>query len=211
MADNKYYVVWKGNNPGIYSSWAECEKQIKGYTGAKYKSFKNKEQAERAFKMDHTEFSGKDVNKLGFISDIWNKDIEKPILKSMCVDAACSGNPGKMEYKGVDTVTGKEFFSQGPFDDATNNIGEFLAIVHALAFLKNNNSSIPVYSDSYNAIKWVKDKKAATKLKVTGKNAKVFELLKRAEKWLKTNNYDNPVLKWKTDIWGEIPADFGRK
>lgn len=211
MADNKYYVVWKGHKSGIFNSWAECEKQIKGFTGAAYKSFKSREQAERAFRMDYTEFIGNDVNKLGFISDLWDKNIEKPILKSICVDAACSGNPGKMEYRGVDTVSGKEFFRQGPYDEATNNIGEFLGIVHALAFMKNNKNNIPVYSDSSNAIKWVKDKKAATKLKTTRKNEKVFELIRRAENWLKQNHYDNPVLKWKTEIWGEIPADFGRK
>jgi ribonuclease HI len=207
----KYYVVWKGNKTGVYATWEECNKQIKGFTGALYKSFKTKDQAERAYKMDYNEFLGKDVNKLGFISDIWNKDIAKPELKSICVDAACSGNPGKMEYRGVDTVSGKEFFRQGPYEDATNNVGEFLAIVHALAYLKNLNDSKIIYSDSYNAIKWVKDKKAATKLKKTHKNDKVFELLARAENWLKKNTYANQILKWETKIWGEIPADFGRK
>jgi ribonuclease HI len=207
----KYYVVWKGHNPGIYSSWIDCQKQIKEYKHAIYKSFKTKELAERAFKMDYSEFIGKDVNQLGFISDVWDKNIEKPILKSICVDAACSGNPGKMEYKGVDTVTKKEIFHQGPFDEATNNIGEFLAIVHALALLKNQNSDIPVYSDSETAYAWVKHKNARTKLDRNNKNEKVFQLIKRAEEWLKNNKHHNVVLKWKTDIWGEIPADFGRK
>jgi ribonuclease HI len=161
--------------------------------------------------MDYNEFIGKEINQLGFLSDIWDKNIEKPVLKSICVDAACSGNPGVMEYRGVDTVTGKEIFRQGPFDDATNNIGEFLAIVHALAFLKNQNSNIPVYSDSNTAFSWIKSKNAMTKLDKTYKNDKVFELIERAEIWLRNNKYENQVLKWKTEIWGEIPADFGRK
>lgn len=211
MNKNKFYVVWKGHRPGIYTDWKECEKQIKSFTAAVYKSFKTKEQAERAYKMDYSEFFGNEVNKLGFIGDLWDKNIEKPILKSICVDAACSGNPGKMEYRGVDTLSGKEFFRAGPFDDSTNNIGEFLAIVHALAYLKKNHSGIAIYSDSYNAIKWVNQKKAATKLIKTKKNLKSFELITRAEIWLKKNSFENKILKWKTEIWGEIPADFGRK
>jgi ribonuclease HI len=207
----KYYVVWKGHKPGVYNTWAECEKQIRQFPGAVYKSFKSRALADRAYRMDYSEFMGNDVNKLGFIGDLWDKAIEKPELKSLCVDAACSGNPGKMEYRGVETVTGKEIFRQGPFDDATNNIGEFLAVVHALAMLKNSGSTLAIYTDSTNAIKWVKQKKAATKLVKSFKNQKVFQIIHRAETWLKNNTYENRVLKWKTEIWGEIPADFGRK
>ena len=39
----------------------------------------------------------------------------------------------------------------------------------------------------------------------------LFELIDRAENWLKTNHYSNKILKWDTPLWGEIPADFGRK
>lgn len=84
----------------------------------------------------------------------------KPEMNSIAVDAACSGNPGAMEYRGVETATGREIFRQGPFSEGTNNIGEFLAIVHGLAMLKKMNSDLPLYSDSVNAISWVKKKKA---------------------------------------------------
>jgi ribonuclease HI len=116
-----------------------------------------------------------------------------------------------MEYRGVDTQTGRELFRQGPFPDATNNVGEFLAIVHALAFLQQNKSILPIYTDSITALSWVRKKQAATKLAPTFRNAKVFDLIARAEKWLKENHWKNPVLKWETHIWGEIPADYGRK
>jgi len=127
------------------------------------------------------------------------------------VDAACSGNPGRMEYRGVYVADGVELFHVGPLEDATNNIGEFLAIVHALAMLKKSGKKIPVYSDSVNAIKWIDRKKCNTKLERSERNMPVFELIERAEKWLRTNTYDNPILKWETKQWGEIPADFGRK
>jgi len=116
-----------------------------------------------------------------------------------------------MEYRAVDTQTHQQLFYQGPFDQGTNNIGEFLALVHGLAFLSKNKCSRKIYSDSRIAIGWVKKKKCNTKLKQTSKNKKVFELLKRAEDWLKKNNYTTIILKWETKAWGEIPADFGRK
>ncbi|KAA6303564.1 MAG: Ribonuclease H [Candidatus Ordinivivax streblomastigis] len=133
------------------------------------------------------------------------------ILNSLSVDAACSGNPGIMEYRGVFTATGEEIFHQGPFQQGTNNIGEFLALVHGLALLKKQNSTIPVYSDSVSAMAWVRNKKAKTTLEHCEANKILFELLARAENWLKTNTCLNPILKWETREWGEIPADFGRK
>lgn len=133
------------------------------------------------------------------------------IRESLSVDASCSGNPGRMEYRGVDTGTGRVLFHVGPYEQATNNIGEFLALVHALAFLKKQNLNLPVYSDSTNGMLWVKQKKCKTKLQPNEANKPVFDLIRRAEIWLQNNTYSNPVLKWDTKNWGEIPADFGRK
>lgn len=90
-------------------------------------------------------------------------------------------------------------------------MGEFLALVHGLAFLKKYNSDRNIYSDSKIAIGWVKRKKCNTKLKRTAQNKQLFELIERAEYWLKTNTYSTKILKWETKAWGEIPADFGRK
>jgi ribonuclease HI len=116
-----------------------------------------------------------------------------------------------MEYRGVDTKTKKVLFYKGPFKEATNNIGEFLALVHGLAFLKKHQSNRIIYSDSKIAIGWVIRKKCRTKLVKTSKNQEVFELIQRAELWLNTNTYSTKIVKWPTKQWGEIPADFGRK
>ena len=129
------------------------------------------------------------------------------IADSLSVDAACSGNPGKMEYRGV---TGQEIFHFGPVY-GTNNNGEFLAIVHGLALLKQKNLNMPIYSDSRNAILWIKQKKCKTKLAPNAANAPIFDLIARAERWLHTHVYANAIIKWDTEKWGEIPADFGRK
>ena len=63
------------------------------------------------------------------------------------VDAACSGNPGPMEYRGIDLATGAVVFHYGPVH-GTNNIGEFLAIVHALALMEQKGIRKTIYSDS---------------------------------------------------------------
>lgn len=126
------------------------------------------------------------------------------------VDAACSGNPGPMEYQGIDLATGQQVFHFGPVH-GTNNIGEFLAIVHALALMAQRGEKKAIYSDSYNAILWVSKRKCKTKLPLTPKTAQLFNVIARAEQWLATHSYTNDIIKWETKKWGEVPADFGRK
>lgn len=206
----KYYVVWVGNTPGVYDSWTDVQLQIKGFPGAKYKSFKSRQEAEAAFHGNYTDYynkAGSSTKKPTIISDEASKEI---IWDSIAVDAACSGNPGVMEYQGVDTKSGLQIFHK-KFSLGTNNIGEFLAIVHALAMFKQQKKSTPIYTDSKIAMGWVKKKQCRTKLKRTPSTAKLYEIIGRAEQWLKQNTYDNPILKWETEKWGEIPADFGRK
>ena len=137
--------------------------------------------------------------------------IPEIIPGSIAVDAACSGNPGIMEYRGVDIFSGKEIFHQGPFGDGTNNIGEFLAIVHALAMFAKTGSNTAIYSDSRTAQAWVRDRVCRTKVAPTPANANLLAILKRAETWVQTHTWSNPIIKWQTEKWGEIPADFGRK
>ena len=127
------------------------------------------------------------------------------------VDAACSGNPGPMEYQCIDLATGAQVFHFGPLH-GTNNIGEFLAIVHALALLdKMGNTTKAIYSDSYNAILWVTKRQCKTKLDCTPQTEQLYQIIARAERWLQTHSYKNPLIKWETKKWGEVPADFGRK
>jgi ribonuclease HI len=206
MSQQKWYVVWKGIEPGIYGAWLDCKRQIDGFEGALYKSFGSQDEATEAFRSGPWSYLRKNNSKPAFSAG------SKGIIKnSLAVDAACSGNPGIMEYRGVSVETGEQIFHAGPFQNATNNIGEFLALVHGLALLKKQKLAIPVYSDSVNAISWVRNKKCKTKLEPSVKNRDVFDLIERAEHWLENNTYTNKILKWETQVWGEIPADFGRK
>ena len=208
MAKKRFYVVWNGVQPGIYSTWEECQVQIKGIKHALYKAFDSLAEAERAYASSPKQYIGQGAK---------TEDKKAPaalpasvIKNALAVDAACSGNPGMMEYRGVYIATGEEIFHFGPMF-GTNNIGEFLAIVHGLALLKQKGIDLPVYSDSYNALLWVKGKKCKTKLPRDNKSEELYGYIERAEKWLKENSYTTTLIKWETDKWGEIPADFGRK
>lgn len=206
----KYYVVWYGNPAGIYDSWDKCKKAIAGISGAQYKSFETLREAKKAFyEGEYADYKGKAKKRVLSASEL--EQIGEPNLYSISVDAASSGNPGLMEYRGVDTQTRKELFRQGPFQQGTNNVGEFLAIVHGLAWLQKQQSDRMIYTDSRIAMGWVRKKKCNTKLKRTARNKNLFELITRAESWLKKNSYRTEILKWETKAWGEIPADFGRK
>jgi ribonuclease HI len=208
----KFYVVWVGRRSGIYQSWPECQIQTDKFFGAKFKGFPTNEEAIIAFKEGPTKYWGqnKKVSKK-IISQEEIKKIGSPILESISVDGAWDTSTGLAEYQGVATDDKTILFHQGPFEDGTNNIVEFLAIVHALSYCKKNNIEIPIYSDSKIAIGWVKSKHHRSNLIPSQKNKKIFELLDRAEKWLAQNSHHNKILKWETRAWGENPADFGRK
>lgn len=211
MAKQKFYVVWEGVTPGIYASWTACQLQIKGYEGAKYKSFDTREEAERAVASSPYAYIGKNAKKKSDNGNNISGALPACVIdNSLAVDAACSGNPGPMEYRGVYVANRQEIFHFGPMI-GTNNIGEFLALVHGLALLKQKKFDMPVYSDSANAISWVRQKKCKTKLPRTAETEELFLLIERAEKWLKENTFTTRILKWETKEWGEIPADFGRK
>lgn len=209
MARSKYYVVWKGLEPGVYDNWADCKAQVDGQDGAKYKSFETEDDAVAAYEKGATAYLKSAPKASSAFAP--QQAIGKPLKESLAVDAACSGNPGDMEYRGVYTATGQELFRIGPYKRGTNNIGEFLALVHGLAFLKQHNSSLPLYSDSRNAIGWVQKKKCKTLLEREAINEPIFQLIERAERWLNSNTFTTQILKWETAEWGEIPADFGRK
>ncbi len=206
----KHYTVWRGNETGVFDNWKDCSKAVEGYQGAIYKSFPTEGLAWKAFDGNYADYIGKDKH-YSKLSPAALKAAGEPIADSISVDAACNSKTGLMEYRGVDTSSGAEFFRMGPFEKGSNNIGEFLAIVHALSWCKKHNFDWPVYTDSNTALAWVRNKKARTKVVAAAGNEKLFDLLRRAEKWLQENTWPNKLLKWNTAAWGEIPADFGRK
>lgn len=259
MPKQKFYVVWQGNVPGIYTDWETCRAQVLHFPAARYKAFATRAEAEAAFAAgapaakagreaaaaaSGAHAANLEANAVALEANAfstptkakkcarprqrgtspalppnppsWRHDTVLPLpqgveAQAIAVDAACSGNPGPMEYRGVCLTTGATLFHYGPVY-GTNNIGEFLAIVHALALLKQQGITRTVYSDSRNAMLWVKARKCRTRLARTPRTEPLFQLIARAENWLATHQWnDIPLLKWNTRAWGEVPADFGRK
>ena len=118
MKKKKFYVVWKGKTPGIFLTWADCETQIKGFPGAKYKSYPSRNEAESAYSTEPNFFkkpsTGSKPAQHYMSEEIRNLGAKGPIYKSMAVDAACSGNPGTVEYRAVMVDSGKEIFKKNP-------------------------------------------------------------------------------------------------
>lgn len=210
MAKKKYYVVWDGRETGVFDSWESCKEQVAGYPGAIYKSFDSEDEANEAYFEDSKKYVGKNKKKPQLTAEQKRKYGE-PIQDSISVDGASSSGSGMSEYRGVITHNAQEIFRAGPFPDGTNNLMEFLAIVHALGYCKQQGLALPIYSDSRTALLWVRNKAIKTKQPRTNRNEKLFDLIDRALKWLNENDYPNQILKWETKAWGEIPADFNRK
>jgi ribonuclease HI len=220
MAKGKanFYVVWQGRETGVFESWAACEKQVKG-VAAQYKGFATREEAEKALAegaekhiKPRTEAATQSTNAVS-VKDLHPTEMQQygVLLPALAVDAACSGNPGKMEFRGVIADTGTEVFHRGSYVGGTNNIGEFLAIVLGLAYLKKHQLPWVLYSDSKTAIAWIKQKKCKTQLEWNTSNQDLLLAVRAAEKWLAENSWTTQIYKWETEKWGEIPADFGRK
>lgn len=213
MAPRKFYVVWQGFSPGIYDSWEECQAQVEGFRGARYKAFRSIEEATEAFRGSYEDQASLLLAMAARKPEISDFSAFPEIrTDAIAVDGACSGVPGPMEYRGVEVATGQQLFHYGPVEGGTNNIAEYLALVHALALLdQRGDHSTPIYSDSRTALSWLRNRRSKTTLTPSPENAKVFELLERANRWVASHALLNPVLKWQTELWGEIPADFGRK
>lgn len=210
----KFYVVWAGYAPGIYDSWEEARQQVEGFPGAKYKAFPDQTSATEAFRQhgDDPMAFFKSLKTHTSIQHVNYSAFPEIRTDAIAVDAACSRNPGPVEYQGVDVATGQRIFHVGPIPCATNNIGEYLAIIHCAAMLKKQNDTLrPIYTDSRTALAWIRAGHSRSTLVPTAENAYARQLLARADAWLANNRIANPILKWNTELWGEIPADFGRK
>lgn len=216
----KYYVVWTGRVPGVYDDLQDALEQVDDFPGASFKSYTSAAAAAEAFRQGTARAEGRELGGLLLDAQRQNMPADgKPDymsnpeidLNGWAVDAACAGNPGKMEYRGVELMSGREIFHVGPFEQSTNNIGEFLAIVHALSLMYSRGEKHTIYSDSVTGMAWVRNRKVKTQLARNPKTEKSFQLMERALSWLNTHSYDVKIRKWDTDRWGEIPADFGRK
>lgn len=191
-----FYVVWVGRYPGVYSSWEECEAQVKGFPGARFRSFGDRATALSAFASNE---------------DLFAVDADRgPQPESCAVGTFKSNHNSDIGYIGVATGTGDKLFQVSTLPNSTNNIGAFLAVCHALAFCAERGLETPIYSDSQTALAWIRHRKCGSALTRTAANLKTFDLVNRAERWLASHDWRNSVLQWNTKAWGPIPANFKR-
>ena len=206
----KFYVVWSGKTPGIYHTWIECKASVTGTPGAKFKSFKTRIEAEHAYA------NGPDAPPA---DRVFPPEIAaSPSGFALAVDGACSGSKMVGENRGVLIPSNKEVFRMGPYDNATNNIMEFLAIVKGFRWLKAKGIMMPIYSDSMVAMGWVRETGECKTNRVPPFGSPLHSEILTAHRWLRSaekageiEKYRDLLRKWETDVYGEIPADFGRK
>lgn len=146
----KFYVIWVGREPGIYSDWPTAQKQIMKFSGAKYKSFPSKAEAEAAF-------AGGTVSS--------DANLSAPPVKTDIViycDGGCDPNPGKAG-SGV-AVYQNDQLSQlwyGMFNpNGTNNTAELNALYYSLRLAQhaiNQGLSAQILCDSMYSIQCIRD------------------------------------------------------
>ncbi|WP_345228155.1 ribonuclease H family protein [Hymenobacter koreensis] len=185
----------KGRLPGVFTSWEECNAQVKGFPGGKFMGFFTREEADAAWAA-----AGESAEPIP----------EAPLQNSLVTKATWHPVTKAVEYQGAYYPSREVVFRVGPYQHGTNYLAEFLAIVHALAYCKQQGLALPVYSESQPALDWVRQGAVRTSYQRTLDNQPLFALVDRAEAWLKGNTYPNPLLRWYSRQWGENPADFGR-
>lgn len=165
MAKQKWYVVWHGHEPGIYTTWAECQRQTKGVSGAKFKSFPSQAEAQAAYA------NGGRSSSPGHASAPKAKRTSNgstpkagvtlpPVAVEIFCDGACEPNPGP-------AGSGLAVYRQGRLDalyygryteQGTNNTAELHALHEALKLAQEAiaaGESVRIRADSKYAIQCI--------------------------------------------------------
>lgn len=142
--------------------------------------------------------------------------MQKPTF-GLCSDASYLSNTKLLEFRVVNIETGQELYRNSFADTLhTTNIGEFFGLVRGIKIHIDSNLALdyPIFSDSQVAIGWVNGLYVNSKNLRKPENRLFFPFVEKGLEYLRKITKAKkmpPVLKWRTDIWGEIPADFDRK
>ena len=153
MAKKKFYAVAVGRKAGIFTDWTAAEKQVKGFPGARYKSFLIKADAEKWLqdpvyskkKPSPDRAAKKDVDPDKNGADI-----------AIYTDGGCSNNPGPGGYGAVIVAAGRQVEVSGGYRLTTNNRMEMMAAIVALRRFETSAESIQLYSDSSYLVNGIK-------------------------------------------------------
>lgn len=205
----KRYVVWKWRSPWVYTTWSACEKQIRWYPWARYKSFGSKQEAQEAYEM----WLDYNADRTGPIHErikLWEIKSE-----SICVDAACKWNPWALERRGVLTSSWKQLFRSNIYYQWTVNVWEYIVLLQGIKrCLDSFHHDRTVYTDSRTALSRVRSWSHRSQLNRTHTNSPLKHVLDQRE--LRAQQYRADIdtidlQKRNTRERGEIVADFWRK
>lgn len=201
MKNNKYYVVFKGYNTGIYDNWNDCKKQVNGFSGALHKSFESPDEAEKAFE-EYSESSNT------------NLEFEQPTsysIKSIIVSGNCPNNFGEMSYQWNLVASTNNAKRKNLSIIGTKNIADFIAIIDLIKLTKKVKLNLPIYTNSKTAVNWILNKKCNHQLFVSKQTETVLALVKEHDEWLLNNIIENEILLWNSNSWGVFPIVSKRK
>ena len=120
--NKRFYVVFNGRQPGVYDNIDDALDQVDDYPGASFKSFATAQEASEAFRRSSARQDSTDLGALLKQASDETNPIERRTdyfafpeidLNGWAVDASCLGNPGVMEYRGVELMSGREIFRVG--------------------------------------------------------------------------------------------------
>ena len=187
MPPKKFYAVWAGHKPGIYTTWAEAEKQVKGYPKAGFKSFPTLALAKEAF-ANGTKTAKEPTQQHESLGSSNSTNGTSTSDVDIFCDGACNPNPGK-------SGTGIAIYKKQQLDQlwyglhnpsGTNNTAELLGLYHSLMFAKTvveTGQSVAVHCDSKYSIDcittWAKGWKAKGWKKKSGE-IKNLDIIKPA-------------------------------
>jgi len=181
MPPKKYYAVAKGRRPGIYYNWPDAKSQVEGFTGAIYKSFLTKNEAEQWLKNP--------VIKRSPAPGKREAEAKEHILGRdevvIYTDGGSSGNPGPGGYGVVQIYKGRKKELTGGFRLTTNNRMELTGVIVALRNLEYKDVPVTVYTDSSYVVNGI-NKGWAVKWKQNN--------------WIKSDK--KPALN--SDLWNEL-------
>ena len=145
MAKKKFYAVASGRQCGIFEDWATTEEQVKGYSGARYKSFTSREEAEAW--LTHPVYETRKVPNSQEASSHNLQKIGKDEI-AVFTDGGSINNPGPGGYGVVIEERGERTEFSGGYRHTTNNRMELTAAIVALEQLRGCKKQIFLHSDS---------------------------------------------------------------
>ena len=146
----KYYAVAAGYKTGIYTAWfgsEGAEVQVRGFSGARYKSFSTREEAEKWLENPVLRKSPPTSDAMNVSFPPGEEETSAADTVNIYTDGGCSGNPGPGGWGAVIADGDSRRELSGGYRLTTNNRMELMACIKALEAMTEQRE-LSLYSDS---------------------------------------------------------------